>query len=157
MAKGTLKYKLYQWKDNRDENSEPMWHARAAKGTTIEFDDLVKHMSEHNSPYSQGVIKGVLTDMLACVKELVLDNKSVRLGDLGLFSIGIRSKGALTSKDWKVSSHLRGVTLNVRNTKTWSNTELRNSCTIVEYDEYTVDDKAADTEGGYEEEPETTE
>ena len=100
MAKGTLKYKLYQWKDNRDENSEPMWHARAAKGTTIEFDDLVKHMSEHNSPYSQGVIKGVLTDMLACVKELVLDNKSVRLGDLGTFQIGISSKGAATEEDY---------------------------------------------------------
>ena len=84
MAKGTLKYKLYQWKDNRNINSEPMWHARAAKGTTIEFEQLVEHMSEHNSPYSKGVIKGVLTDMLACVKELVLDNKSVRLGDLEL-------------------------------------------------------------------------
>ena len=146
MAKGTIRYKLYQWKDNRDPESVPMWHARSAKGTTVEFEDLVDHMSAHNSPYSRGVIKGVLTDMLSCVKELVLDSKSVRLGDLGLFSIGIRSKGALTSKDWKVATHLRGVTLNVRNTKTWSNAELRNSCNIEEYDEYSVEDSTATEE-----------
>ncbi len=54
---------------------------------TVDFEDLVTHMSEHNSPYSRGVIHGVLIDMLSCLQELVLDGKSVRLGELGLFSV----------------------------------------------------------------------
>ena len=86
--------------------------------------------------------------MLDCVKELVLDGKNVRLGDLGLFSVGISSKGALTSEMWKVATHLRGVHLKVRNTKTWSNTELRNSCTIEELSKYTTGDEEAKEETG---------
>ena len=154
MSKGILKYKKYQKKENNlDPNSEPLFYARAVQMRTIEFEDLVTHMSEHNSPYSRGVIHGVLTDMLDCVKELVLDGKSVRLGDLGLFSVGIKSKGALTAEDWKISSHLKGVKLNVRNTRSWSNTELRNSCTFEEITKYAGGEQLPDEndeEGGAE-------
>jgi hypothetical protein len=100
-------------------------------------------MAEHNSPYSRGVISGVLTDMLDCVKELVLDGKAVRLGDLGLFSVGLKSTGALTVEDFKAGTHIKGVNLNVRNTKTWSNTELRKLCTITELNEYKAGEKAS--------------
>ena len=147
MSKGVLKYKKYQKKENSlDPNSEPMFYARAVPDRTVEFEDLVTHMSEHNSPYSRGVIHGVLTDMLDCVKELVLDGKNVRLGDLGLFSVGIRSKGSLTAKDWTIGTHLKGVKLNVRNTRTWSNTELRNSCTFEEITKYAGGAKLPDEE-----------
>mgnify|MGYP002516029267 CR=1 FL=1 len=147
MSKGVLKYRKYQKKENSlDPNSEPMFYARAVPDRTVEFEDLVTHMSEHNSPYSRGVIHGVLTDMLDCVKELVLDGKNVRLGDLGLFSVGIRSKGSLTAKDWTISTHLKGVKLNVRNTRTWSNTKLRNSCTFEEITKYAGGEKLPDEE-----------
>ena len=137
MSKGVLKYRKYQKKENSlDPNSEPLFYARAVQDRTVEFEDLVTHMSEHNSPYSRGVIHGVLTDMLDCVKELVLDGKNVRLGDLGLFSVGLKTKGAITAKDWAIGTHLKGVKLNVRNTRTWSNTELRNSCTFEELTKY---------------------
>ena len=147
MSKGVLKYRKYQKKENSlDPNSEPMFYARAVPDRTVEFEDLVTHMSEHNSPYSRGVIHGVLTDMLDCVKELVLDGKNVRLGDLGLFSVGIRSKGSLTAKDWTIGTHLKGVKLNVRNTRTWSNTELRNSCSFEEITKYAGGEKLPDKE-----------
>ena len=135
-TKGTLKYKIYPKKNNQIPGEEEKYYARAVQDRTVEFEDLVTHMSEHNSPYSRGVIHGVLTDMLDCVKELVLDGKSVRLGDLGLFSVGLKSKGALTVEDFKASSHIKGVSLNVRNTKSWSNTELRKLCVITELNEY---------------------
>ena len=136
MATGILKYKLITRKNAQDLNEEPKWYAKAVQDRTMEFEDLVIHMSEHNSPYSRGVIRGVLTDMLDCVKELVLDGKSVRLGDLGLFSVGIRSKGAIEREAWKVASHIKGVTLNVRNTKTWSNSELRKNTNLRELTKY---------------------
>ena len=136
MATGILKYKLITRKNARNENEEPKWYAKAVQDRTVEFEDLVIHMSEHNSPYSRGVIRGVLTDMLDCVKELVLDGKSVRLGDLGLFSVGTRTKKALTRDVWKVSSHIKGVNLNVRNTKTWSNNELRKNTNLQELSAY---------------------
>ena len=56
------------------ENAEP-----------IGVEQLAKHMSEHNMPYSQGVIKGILTDMVSCIKELMLMGQPVKLADLAIF------------------------------------------------------------------------
>ncbi len=150
MATGILKYKKVTRINPNDKEAAPMWYAKAVQDRTIDFEALVTHMSEHNSPYSRGVIHGVLTDMLDCVKELLLDGKSVRLGDLGLFSVGIRSKGALTREKWAVASHLKGVTLNVRNTKTWSNSELRKNTVLEELTGYD-DGKLSEEENGGEE------
>ena len=133
---GTLKYKMYQ--DNRrGSNHQGEWYARAVIDRTVEFEDFVTHISNHNSPFSRGVIHGVLTDMLSCLKELVLDGKQVRLGDLGLFSVGISSGPAPTLEDW-TTALVKDVHLNVRNTKTWSNAELRKQCRMTELREYTA-------------------
>lgn len=151
MATGILKYKKVTRINPNDKEAAPMWYAKAVQDRTIDFEALVTHMSEHNSPYSRGVIHGVLTDMLDCVKELLLDGKSVRLGDLGLFSVGIRSKGALTREKWAVASHLKGVTLNVRNTKTWSNSELRKNTVLEEltgYDDGKLSEEESEEETG---------
>jgi len=136
MATGILKYKMVTRINPQNKSEQPKWYAKAVQDRTIDFEGLVNHMSEHNSPYSRGVIHGVLTDMLDCVKELVLDGKSVRLGDLGLFSVGLKTKGAKERDEWTVASHVQGVTLNVRNTKTWSNAELRKNTTLQELTAY---------------------
>ena len=144
MATGILKYKLVTRINPQNKSEQPKWYAKAVQDRTVGFEGLVTHMSEHNSPYSRGVIHGVLTDMLDCVKELVLDGKSVRLGDLGLFSVGLKTRGAKTRDKWSVTSHVQGVTLNVRNTKTWSNSELRKNTTLQELTAY--DDGSNDIE-----------
>ena len=136
MAKGILKYKMVTRRHPQNPSEQPKWYAKSVQDRTIDFEGLVTHMSEHNSPYSRGVIHGVLTDMLDCVKELVLDGKSVRLGDLGLFSVGLKTKGSKDRDKWSVSNHVLGVTLNVRNTKTWSNAELRKNTVLQELTGY---------------------
>ena len=144
MAKGILKYKMVTRLNPQNKSEQPKWYAKAVQDRTIDFEDLVTHMSEHNSPYSRGVIHGVLTDMLDCVKELVLDGKSVRLGDLGLFSVGLKTTGAKSRDRWSVATHVQGVTLNVRNTKTWSNAELRKNTTLQELTGYNDGSDATD-------------
>ena len=101
----------------------------------MSFEDFVTHISEHNSPYSRGTIHGVLMDTLDCLKHLILDGKSVRFSDLGLFSIGMTSRGEVSKE--KVTASVQGVHLIVRNTKSWSNAELKKLTKIVAYDEYT--------------------
>lgn len=86
---GTLKYRLIQMKKTHNPDASKKWYARAVQDRTVEFEDFVTRMDDHNLPYLRGVIHGVLIDMLACLQELVLDDKSVRLGELGLFSLGI--------------------------------------------------------------------
>ena len=136
---GTLKYRRYAAKQPQKPQEAAKWYARAVQDRTVEFEDFVTHISEHNSPYSRGVIHGVLIDGLACLKELVLDGKSVRLGDLGLFSVGISSRGAATAEEWN-TSYITGVHLNVRNTKTWSNSELRKAARLTELTAYNAEE-----------------
>lgn len=144
---GILKYRKYQ--EQREGTTKGKWYGRAVQDRTVEFEDFVTHMSEHNSPYSRGVIHGVLMDMLNCLQELILDGKSVRLGELGLFSIGMSSSPADTAEAF-TAANIKGVHLNVRNTKTWSNQELGKRCRLEELTTYTNGETTDDggTPGG---------
>ena len=136
MGLGTSKYRKVSRTPQSGENAgKKLWYATAVSDREMNFEDFVTHISEHNSPYSRGTIHGVLMDTLDCLKELILDGKSVRLSDLGLFSIGMTSRGEETREKVTAAS-VQGVHLIVRNTKNWSNAELKKLTKIVAYDEY---------------------
>ena len=137
MGQGTSKYRKMMRTPQTGENAgKKLWYATAVSDREMSFEDFVTHISEHNSPYSRGTIHGVLMDTLDCLKHLILDGKSVRFSDLGLFSIGMTSRGEV-SKEKVTAASVQGVHLIVRNTKTWSNAELKKLTKIVAYDEYT--------------------
>ena len=150
MGQGTSKYRKIMRTPQTGENAgKKLWYATAVSDREMSFEDFVTHISEHNSPYSRGTIHGVLMDTLDCLKHLILDGKSVRFSDLGLFSIGMTSRGEV-SKEKVTAASVQGVHLIVRNTKTWSNAELKKLTKIVAYDEYT---SVADGGGGTENTP----
>ena len=137
MGQGTSKYRKVTRTPQTGENAgKKLWYATAVSDREMSFEDFVTHISEHNSPYSRGTIHGVLMDTLDCLKHLILDGKSVRFSDLGLFSIGMTSRGEATREKVTAASVL-GVHLIVRNTKSWSNAELKKLTKIVAYDDYT--------------------
>ena len=136
MGLGTSKYRKVMRTPQSGENAgKKLWYATAVSDREMSFEDFVTHISEHNSPYSRGTIHGVLMDTLDCLKELILDGKSVRLSDLGLFSIGMTSRGE-ENREKVTAASVQGVHLIVRNTKNWSNAELKKLTKIVAYDEY---------------------
>ena len=146
MGQGTSKYRKVTRTPQTGENAgKKLWYATAVSDREMSFEDFVTHISEHNSPYSRGTIHGVLMDTLDCLKHLILDGKSVRFSDLGLFSIGMTSRGEV-SKEKVTAASVQGVHLIVRNTKSWSNAELKKLTKIVAYDDYT-----SGVEGGGEE------
>ena len=85
---------------------------------TVNLDGLAGHMSSHNSPFSKGVIKGLLTDMVNCIKELLLEGKNVKIDDLAIFSIGIKNQkgGADSEEDFSVAKNVKSVKLRSRAT-----------------------------------------
>ena len=150
MGQGTSKYRKIMRTPQTGENAgKKLWYATAVSDREMSFEDFVTHISEHNSPYSRGTIHGVLMDTLDCLKHLILDGKSVRFSDLGLFSIGMTSRGEV-SKEKVTAASVLGVHLIVRNTKTWSNAELKKLTKIVAYDDYTT---GAEDGGGTENTP----
>ena len=134
MGQGNIKYRKVKRTPQPGENAgKELWYATVVTDREMSFEEFVDHISSHNSPYSRGTVHGVMMDMLDCMKELILDGKSVRLGDLGLFSIGMSSRGEV-SRDKVTSASVQDIHLLVKNTKNWSNSELKKLCKISAYD-----------------------
>lgn len=110
---------LYVLKKNKNSKSAAFgkWFAYPVIEETIDLDALAEHMSNHNTPYSKGAIKGMLTDMVSCIKELLLEGKNVKIADLAIFSLGIKNNGGAVSEDvFTVSKNIKGVKLRARAT-----------------------------------------
>ena len=136
MGQGNIKYRKVKRTPQTGENAgKELWYATVVTDREMNFEEFVDHISSHNSPYSRGTVHGVMMDMLDCLKELILDGKSVRLGNLGLFSIGMKSHGELTKEKVSAAS-VEDIHLIVRNTRSWSNSELKKLCKITAYDSY---------------------
>ena len=134
MGQGNIKYRKVKRTPQTGENAgKELWYATVVTDREMNFEEFVDHISSHNSPYSRGTVHGVMMDMLDCLKELILDGKSVRLGDLGLFSIGMSSRGEV-SRDKVTSASVQDIHLLVKNTKNWSNSELKKLCKNTAYD-----------------------
>ena len=144
-----IRYKIYQNQQQKGLNAGK-WFARAVSDETFDLAKLAEHMSKHNSPYSGGVIKGVLTDMVDCIKELLLDGKNVKLDDLAIFGVGIRGKPADTSKDWSVTTNVVGLRLKCRATGTLAINQLKLEAQLKELSPYDIE--GGNTGGGGEEE-----
>jgi len=148
MGQGNIKYRKVKRTPQTGENAgKELWYATVVTDREMNFEEFVDHISSHNSPYSRGTVHGVMMDMLDCLKELILDGKSVRLGDLGLFSIGMSSHGEV-SRDKVTSASVEGIHLLVKNTKNWSNSELKKLCKITAYDARGGEETDGGTTGG---------
>jgi len=108
---------------------------------TYNIDALADHMSLHNTPFSKGVIKGILTDMVSCIHELVLDGTAVKLDNLAIFSVGMQTEPADTAEDWTVSSHLKTYKLRARATGEFTKAELNSVVTSKEANYYEYNKK----------------
>ena len=143
-------YRKYQNK-NRQSVVYGKWFARAVTvGKTVDLDGLAKHMSEHNTPYSKGAIKGVLTDMIGCVRELMLEGKAVKLEGLAIFSAGIKTKknGAPTSADFSTTKHIDSVYMRARATGEFTRQELTKAGNVTELPKNFTDYQEDESNGG---------
>ena len=63
--------------------------------------------------------------MVDCIKELLLDGKSVKIDDLAIFGVGIRSKAAETLEEFSLEKNITGMRLKARATGNLSTTNLK--------------------------------
>lgn len=66
------------------------YFGRTVVNETYDLDKLAEHMSNHNTPLSKGAIYRVLTDMVSCIREIVLDGNAVKIPNLAIFLAGIK-------------------------------------------------------------------
>ena len=106
-----LKYQIYQ-SQLKDSPSYGKYYARIVSTGTYDVKGLAEHMAKHNTPFSPGTITGILTDAIACIKELALDGKRVTLD--GLLSIGLsisHKMGVDSADDFSIAKCVERVKL----------------------------------------------
>ena len=135
-----IRYKKYQMTGEKSP-LKGLWYARPVIEETFNIETLAKHMANHNTPYSAGVIKGVLADMISCIKELILDGKNVKLDDLAIFSVGIVSKkGAASAAEFSLADNVKGLKLRAGEL---SNAQINLEGQLKETSQYNVNDSSS--------------
>ena len=138
-----LHYKLYQIK-HPGKTWDGFWFPRATVNQTIDLEQLAEHMANHNTPYSKGAIFGVLTDMVNCIRELVLDGNAVKIPNLAIFSVGIKGLKSETPDSFK-PTNIQSAYLRARSTGKFTRTELSAAARTQQADVYDPNAKTTDT------------
>ena len=99
------KYRLYKNK-NVKSTGYNKYYAKKAAGKLIDMDGLVQHMAGHNSPYSKGLLKGIVTDMVECIRELAYEGNQVKIDNLGIFQVSLKSKGVANPNDFNAATDI---------------------------------------------------
>ena len=74
-------------------------YARVSYKQALTIQDMARHMSEHNTVFSEGSILGVLTDFVKCVREMVLNGNTVKIDNLAIFKATVESNALETLYD----------------------------------------------------------
>ena len=84
-------YDVYQ---NANETSAAYgkFYGRIVHTETLNTRKLAKHIAEHGSVFTQDVVEGVLTKAEACIVEMLLESKKVKLEGLGTFYLMAENK-----------------------------------------------------------------
>ena len=93
-------------------------------------------MANHNSPYSKGAIFGVLTDMVNCIRELVLDGNAVKIPNLAIFSAGLTTKAAEAPEEFSPTKNIKSVHLRARSTGDLTRAVLTAAAKVARADTY---------------------
>ena len=92
---------LYLSKINESSETEQAGklYARVSYKETLSVQDMAKHMSEHNTMFSEGSITGILIDFVKCVREQVLMGNTVKIDNLAIFKATVEANGLETMYD----------------------------------------------------------
>lgn len=105
-----LKINFYKNKREGDENFGKVY-GRAENAAPIGIDELAEHMADHQTPFSTGTIRGILTDMVKCIKELILVGQPVKLDNLAIFKASIVSTPADDVESFDIDTNVKTLKL----------------------------------------------
>ena len=153
-----LKYQIYK-SMLKDSPSYGKYYARIVSDGTLDVKGLAEHMAKHNTPFSPGTITGILTDAIACIKELALDGKRITLDGLVAIGLSITHKmGAATADEFSVSKNVDKVKLVAMGVGEFSSSLLTTQAKLKESNTYqsprtgstttSPDDGGGETPGG---------
>ena len=103
-------YNIYKNQNSTSKNYGQSY-ARVVTTKTMSYQELCRHMSEHNSIYGEDVCLGVANKLQSCILEQLLEGKKVQFGELGTFYLAVKSTGANSEDDFSVATNIKGLYL----------------------------------------------
>jgi len=104
-----LNYSLVQRSNPTDPTAAKRVYAQSQYESIIELDEFAKHIADHGSVYTRDIVQGVITKMVDCMKELLIDGKRIKLGELGTFQLSLTSTGAKTADEFSFANNVKVV------------------------------------------------
>lgn len=89
-----IEYSVFLMTNYLKPEDGPKAYAKNQVREIWDLDKFSKHIASHNSGYSRGLVKAILTDMCDCLVEQLLNGNKIKLGSLGVFSISLSCEGA---------------------------------------------------------------
>ena len=109
MGNYMINYSVYMHPNTMDESKPAKAYAKAQVKEVMTFRKFVEHIADHGG-HKRGQVKGVLSDMCACLVEQLLEGKKILLDDLGNFWISLTSMGAENCEAF-TSKNITGVNI----------------------------------------------
>lgn len=106
-----IEYSVYMMKSPMKPEEGPKAYAKNQIREVWNLDKFCKHIASHNSGYSRGLVKAILSDMCDCLVEQLLNGNKVKLGELGVFNLTISSEGAESLEKFS-ESNIKAVRIN---------------------------------------------
>ena len=126
-----LQLNIYQ---NNDKESKAYgkYYPSVDQKESYTIDMLAEHMASHHTPFSKGTIKGVLEDMVGCIREIALDGNTVKIDNLAIFKCSVEGRGKrnLTDMSLQEGGSVKNVKLLAISTGNFTRAELNKSATL---------------------------
>ena len=90
----SINYSIAMLGNPIDEDAPKKAYAKSQYTNILTLDKFAGHIASHGSKYNRADIYAVLMQTVDCMREMLLEGKRIEMGDLGVFSISIQSRGA---------------------------------------------------------------
>ena len=88
----TIKYSVSEYYNAMNKENPVYYAARIQLNKVVPSKDFVKHISDHNGVFSRGTVKGVTTDLVSCLREMLVAGNKVEIEGLGSFAPSLSCK-----------------------------------------------------------------
>ena len=106
----TIKYSVLMLSNTANPDETEKAYARVQFNEVFSTKQFINHISEHNGVFSKGTVKGVTTDLVSCLREMLVAGNKVIIDGLGSFSISLSSVGAESMEKF-TASNIKSVNL----------------------------------------------
>jgi len=106
-----MDYILYQ-NNNSSTSAGGKWYARAAV-QNMSFDELCRHIASHHRFLDRATVMAVVMALEDEVRSLLLEGRSVQIGEIGTLSLTIGSRGVDDPADFRADHDITAMRLNI--------------------------------------------